>query len=95
MAVSVRIVRKQGRGKLIRTFIIEDDSFMTMLLLLGYATGSAIQQGQMGLANSFIGLTNEINKDNPNYTPYELLPEDYEQKEVPLMPRRSRRRKGA
>jgi len=47
----------------------------TFLLALGAATGAMFAQGNKTMAYSFLRLANSINRDNPNYTPYEIPPE--------------------
>jgi hypothetical protein len=50
---------------------LTEGQFQTLLLMAGYATGTAFKEGDRPLAYRFIQLCNEINKDNPNYEPYE------------------------
>jgi hypothetical protein len=52
------------------TIELSESDFTTLLLCLGYATGSAIWRHEEGLARSFMELANTINRDNPNWTPY-------------------------
>jgi hypothetical protein len=46
---------------------------MDMLsVALGYATGAAFKDNNPKLARAFIALTNSVQKNNPNYVPYEV-----------------------
>jgi len=50
--------------------------YETLLLILGYAAGALQNQGQHGLFYRVIELSNHINRDNPNWTQYELPPRE-------------------
>jgi hypothetical protein len=52
------------------------EEFDTLILALGFATGSAFKQGMGKLSYSLLELANTINKDNPNWKPYEI-PQEY------------------
>jgi hypothetical protein len=47
-------------------------SFQTLLLALGYASGSAWQKQDRELFSSFLQLANTINVGNPEYKPYAI-----------------------
>jgi hypothetical protein len=47
----------------------------TLSLALGYATGAAFKDNNRKLARAFIELTNSVHKNNPDYVPYEMIPE--------------------
>lgn len=53
------------------TFTLSESDYDRLLIMMGYAVGAAIQQDRK-LAHSFIELVNIVNKDNPNFIPYEL-----------------------
>jgi hypothetical protein len=63
------------------TFTLTRDQYETLLVALGYAAGAAISRKENGLFIGFLRLCNEINKNNPNYLPYELEAEPAEQAE--------------
>lgn len=44
--------------------------FNTLLLLLGYATGAAMNRGDEEWARRFFLLADAVNRDNPAWTPY-------------------------
>jgi hypothetical protein len=48
------------------------DEFETLLLALGYATGAALARKERSLSLNFIRLMNALNRDNPDYVPYEI-----------------------
>ena len=52
------------------TFELDDADFDLLLLALGIATGHSWDHNKK-LAIRLIQLANTINKDNPNWTPYE------------------------
>jgi hypothetical protein len=56
------------------TFTLTRDQYETLLLALGTAAGAAHSQKQNELFIAFLRLANEINKNNPNWQPYELPP---------------------
>ena len=58
-----------------RTIELTRDEFATLLLMLGYATGAAFAKGERDLGYRFVALANQINKDNPNWTAYEIPPD--------------------
>ena len=55
-----------------KTITLTDEDFEILLLMCGYATGAAHQADDLKLGNSFLRLANEINKNNPKWTPYEI-----------------------
>lgn len=59
-------------------FTLSRDDFETLLLMAGYAVGAAVKDRERRLAVRFLRLTNTINKDNPNYIPYEVPENDDE-----------------
>jgi hypothetical protein len=46
-----------------------------LLMMAGFAAGSASAQGNMALFWSFIEFTNRMNQANPRFTQYEIPPE--------------------
>lgn len=54
---------------------LDDVQYSTLNLALGYATGAAKRDGNDMLADSFTRLTNKLNENNPDFTPY-VVPED-------------------
>lgn len=50
------------------------DDFALLLLALGCATGVKAAQGDLEMAQRLIQLTNEVNKNNPNWSPYQCNP---------------------
>jgi hypothetical protein len=52
------------------------DEFDTLLLALGYATGAADRDGNRRFFYAFMRITNAVNRDNPNFTPYAIEEED-------------------
>ena len=61
-----------GRESYMKTITLSDDGFDSLLLMLGYAAGSANKDGNTALFCTFVRLANEVNKDNPRWTPYEV-----------------------
>lgn len=51
---------------------LNEEDFATLLVMLGYATGAARRQGERELSIRFVKLANTINRDNPNWTPYQV-----------------------
>jgi hypothetical protein len=51
---------------------LTDDEFTTLMLMCGYAAGVASGRDSMCLAYSFLRLANAINRDNPDWIPYEI-----------------------
>jgi hypothetical protein len=45
---------------------------MLFTMMQGFAVGAAMKQRDKRLANEFIRLTNKLNADNPNFTPYQV-----------------------
>jgi hypothetical protein len=56
------------------TVRLEMDShdFDRLLLLMGYATGAAFKANDTRAAQSFLEMTNDLNRTNPNFIPYEV-----------------------
>jgi hypothetical protein len=54
------------------TFTLTREHFETLLLALATAAGAAHSKKQNELFIAFLRLANEINKNNPNWQPYEL-----------------------
>jgi hypothetical protein len=50
--------------------------YETLLLTLGYAAGALQRSGEHGLFFRVLELANRINRDNPNWTAYELPPRE-------------------
>lgn len=50
---------------------ISDTDFMTLMLTLGYAAGSALELDRSWML-VIVRLLNSINEGNPNYRPYKL-----------------------
>jgi len=53
------------------TFTLTRDEFEVLLLMMGYATGAAFKENPR-LAHSFLELANRVNKDSPNWKPYQI-----------------------
>jgi hypothetical protein len=53
------------------TFTLDDDEKALLLLALGFATATA-HSDFPNLFPQMIALTNKINANNPNFTPYEV-----------------------
>jgi hypothetical protein len=64
------------------TFTLTRHDYETLLIALGYAAGAAHGRKEEKLFIAFLRLTNEINKNNPNYQPYELPPERKDDAEI-------------
>ena len=58
-----------------KTITLTREQFDILLLMAGYASGAAMQAKDARMAWSFVHLTNVLNKDNPDFTPYEIPPE--------------------
>lgn len=54
------------------SFTLTRQQYETLLLMLGFATGAAHAQNNQSMAGSFLRLANEINKNNPDWTAYEV-----------------------
>ncbi len=54
------------------TIDLSSEEFDMLLLALGYATGAAHKENEKRLMYSFVRLTNAVNRDNPNYIPYQV-----------------------
>lgn len=50
---------------------LSEDDFTLLMFALGIAAG-AVSMDNPAQFKSFIKLANTINKDNPNWTPYEM-----------------------
>lgn len=55
-----------------RVIRLSESEFTTLLLMMGYATGAASKESDKGLGLSFLRIANAVNRDNPDWTPYEL-----------------------
>jgi hypothetical protein len=64
------------------TFTLTRDQYETLLLALGLAAGAAHGQGNEKLFIGLLRLANEINKNNPNWQPYELPPAKEDNAEI-------------
>lgn len=54
------------------TIELTDDEFDTLLLMCGYAAGAASNHDDRRLANGFLRIANAINRNNPQWIPYEI-----------------------
>jgi len=54
------------------TFELSREDYQTLLLALGMAAGTASREGDDRLFRAFTRLANTVNKDNPDWTPYEV-----------------------
>lgn len=61
-----------------RVITLTDDEFDNLLIMAGFATGAAMKQEDKRLANSFLRLVNSINRDNPNWAPYNIEDVEFE-----------------
>jgi hypothetical protein len=50
---------------------LDEDESVLLLMLLGYAVGTALKNRDP-FAMKFVDLANKMNRDNPNWTPYEI-----------------------
>jgi hypothetical protein len=50
------------------------DDFDTLLVIIGYATAAAMDRDRAA-AYLFLQFANDLNRDNPQYTPYRIPPE--------------------
>lgn len=50
--------------------------YETLLLTLGYAAGALLMQGDRALFYRVVELANRINRDNPNWTQFEIPPKE-------------------
>jgi hypothetical protein len=48
------------------------EDYEVLLLALGIATGVSMRDENRELANRILALTNTVNKDNPDWTPYDV-----------------------
>lgn len=60
------------------SFTLSPNDYDLLLIMLGYAVGAAAERKDRHVLRIFLRLTNEINKNNPNFRPYELPPEGAE-----------------
>jgi hypothetical protein len=51
------------------------EEFDALILVLGIATGQAFKTGMKKHAYMLLSLANAVNKDNPNWRPYDIPPE--------------------
>jgi hypothetical protein len=54
------------------TIKLTGNDYGGLLLCLGYATGAAVKEGDMRLADKFLEMSNIINQGNPKWVPYEI-----------------------
>jgi hypothetical protein len=59
----------EENGQVVLTMSTED--FQMLLIVLGYATGGAIEENWTSPRRMF-ELTNRLNEGNPHYTPYQV-----------------------
>lgn len=52
------------------------DDYNALLIMLGYAAGSAEKDGEHGRRREMQRFFNEMNRTNPNFTPYEVPPKE-------------------
>ena len=55
------------------------EDFDWLLIMLGMALRSAMRDGDKQRFYSWLRFANELNNNNPNFTPYEI-PEEYRQR---------------
>jgi hypothetical protein len=53
-------------------------NYEMLLLVLGYAAGALQRDGDRALFYRVLELANDINKDNPNWTAYEVPPPEHQ-----------------
>jgi hypothetical protein len=58
-----------------RTITLSDDEFYLLMLALGLASGEALKRKDHPHVMRLFRLANAVNRENPNWTPYEI-PED-------------------
>lgn len=51
---------------------ISEELRQTLTFSLGFATGAAFARGDNKIAYGFMRAANELNRDNPHWTPYEI-----------------------
>lgn len=51
---------------------LDDEEMQRLNLALGLAMGTAMRMKSMPLAENILMLTNKVNRNNPNFTPYGL-----------------------
>jgi hypothetical protein len=56
------------------TIELSDANWQILLVMAGYAAGAARREGNIDLYQTFLRLTNEINKGNPFFTPCDVEP---------------------
>jgi hypothetical protein len=64
------------------TFTLTRDQYDQLLIALGMAAGTAHSQNNKHLFMSLLRLANEINKNNPNWQPYDVPPERKDDAEI-------------
>lgn len=57
------------------TIELTDDEFGNLIFTLGIAAGALAKQSDMRGVSRVFRLANAINRNNPNWTPYEIPPE--------------------
>lgn len=58
------------------TLEMSGDDFDQLLMILGYAAGSAHRDRELLTFYAWLDFTNRLNATNPSFTPYEI-PEEY------------------
>jgi hypothetical protein len=58
------------------TITMDSADYANLIVITGYAVGSAFKEGEMKMAYGFVRFINELNATNPAYIPYEI-PEKY------------------
>jgi len=70
------VYTEDNEGHVIITLNRQD--YDSLLLCLGFASGSAMKEGSLSIADSFLRLANSINYGNPYWTPYETSNQAYD-----------------
>lgn len=54
------------------TIELDSEQYNLLMLMIGYATGTAQKLGEVEMSYSFVELANHINRDKPDWTPYQM-----------------------
>lgn len=54
------------------TMTLTEDDYQALLLMMGFALGTALHQGDHQLLCGFVRLLNRINEHHPTFRPYEI-----------------------
>jgi hypothetical protein len=54
------------------TITLSPDDRVLFMLVLGYATNTACKDGDFPLAYRILALANRLNRDNPEWVPYNI-----------------------